>query len=479
MNTKPYNQKQQFLFPPRLQDFVPQEHDSHVINDIVEKLNFENFYDRVPDVGNPSYHPKLMIKIIFYGLSNGLTSSREIAKRCCTDTAYMFLAAMQSPNFRTISKFRLKYCDEIGDLFVQIVQLCHELGLISLKHISIDGTKIKANASASQLYDVERAKKEQKKLKEVISKKLEEMEAQDEAEDEVYGQNNSGYQLPEDIVNAEQRLKKLDELIEKLKGEREGKKRNIVDQEAEIQKTDFGKTSGYNGQVSVDSKHNVILAADVTDSPSDVHQLQPIVGQTINNLQGKVPEKVSCDAGYFSYDNLEYITGVTDGYLPDRIYQHQIKLGNLNGQSEFDKLSFQYNASEDVFICPAGAKAYPPEYVKYSGHNYPLVYTIKGRFRCFSCNYQQQGCTTFTSSNRTITITGQEHLVATMRSKLQSDLGKETYKMRKAIVETAFGALKQNFNFRVFSLRGFKKVQLEFKMWCIGYNLKKMILHGA
>jgi len=457
MNIRPYNQKQQFLFPPRLQDFVPQDHDSIVINDIVEKLSLEDFYRRIPEVGNPSYHPRLMVKIIFYALSGGLTSSREIAKRCCTDTAYMFLAAMQQPNFRTISKFRLKFADEIADLFVQIILLCQQLGLIGMEHISIDGTKIKANASGSQLYDMERAEKERTRLKAVISKKLEEMNVQDEADDEIYGAENSGYQLPDDIKDAEQRLKKLDKLIGKLEGERKGKKRNITDLDSEIQKTDFGKTSGYNGQVSVDSKHNVI----------------------VHNLQGQVPDKVSCDAGYLSYNNLEYITGITDGYMPDRIYQHQIKSGNMSGQSSFDKLNFDYNVDKDVFICPAGAKAYPPEYVKYSGHKYPLVYTIKGRYRCFTCNYQQQGCTTFKTTNRTITITGKEHLVAAMRSKLQSDSGKETYKMRKAIVETAFGALKHNFNLRSFSLRGIKKVQLEFKMWCIGYNLKKMILHGT
>jgi len=213
MNIRPYNQKQQFLFPPRLQDFVPQDHESIVINDIVEKFSLEDFYRRIPEVGNPSYHPKLMVKIIFYALSNGLTSSREIAKRCCTDTAYMFLAAMQQPNFRTISKFRLKYADEIANLFVQIILLCQQLGLISMEHISIDGTKIKANASGSQLYDMERAENERKRLKEAISTKLEEMNAQDIADDEIYGPENSGYQLPDDIKDAEQRLKKLDKLI--------------------------------------------------------------------------------------------------------------------------------------------------------------------------------------------------------------------------------------------------------------------------
>lgn len=478
MNVRPYNQKQQFLFPPRLQDFVPENHECHIINDVVEKFELKSFYRRIPEVGNPSFHPKLMIKVLFYALCNGLTSSREISKRCTTDTAYMYLAAMQKPNFRTISKFRVKYMEEIAELFVQIIQLCDELGLVSLSHIAIDGTKIKANASSNNLYDKKRAENEQEKLKKHLADKLEEMNVQDLAENEIYGEDNSGYELPDDLKTTEQRLKKLDKLIGQLEQEKPGKKRNLTDPESEIQQTDFGKTSGYNGQVSVDCKHNVIVAADVTDSPSDVHQLKPLVSQTASNMREQPFEKISCDAGYFSYDNLEYISKMADGYMPDRIYQHQIKIGNPSGQSPYDKLSFRYDNQEDVYICPAGAKAYPPGFVKYSGCRYPLVYTIKGAFRCFTCKYQNEGCSTFSTTNRTITVSGKEHLIVAMRSKLQSDQGKNIYKMRKAIVETAFGALKQNFKFRSFSLRGFKKVQLEFKMWCIGYNLKKIILHS-
>ena len=114
MNLRPYNQNQLFLFPPRLRDFVPEDHECHIINDVVEKFDLTGFYRCVPEVGNPSYHPKLMIKTLFYALCNGLTSSREISKRCVTDTAYMYLAAMQKPNFRTVSKFRVKYPEEIA-----------------------------------------------------------------------------------------------------------------------------------------------------------------------------------------------------------------------------------------------------------------------------------------------------------------------------------------------------------------------------
>jgi DDE family transposase len=252
----------------------------------------------------------------------------------------------------------------------------------------------------------------------------------------------------------------------------------LTDIEAEIQKTDFGKTSGYNGQVSTDSKHKVIVAADVTDSPSDVHQLKPMIEQTEDNT-GQMPKEVSADAGYSSYDNLQYLAEKTDGYMPDKVYQHQIKQGNKSGTSSFDKLSFRYLPKEDVYICPEGAKAYPPEWVKYCRKRpKALVYTVKGKRRCMLCEHSGRGCTSF-GTNRTITISGREHLISEMRCKLQSQKGKKKYSQRQYTVETVFGYLKRNMGLREFSLRGLKKVKLEFKLWCIGYNLKKIILHGT
>ena len=410
MNIRSYNQNQKFLFPPSLNDLLPDNHETHVINDVVEKLDLTSFYNKVPDVGNPSFHPKLMIKIIFYGLVQGITSSRVLARKCGSDVAYMFLAAMQKPDFRTICKFRVNNIDGLIELFAQVIMICKDLGLVGMEHISVDGSKFKANASAANLYDKKRAGRHLVKIEQEIKQRLEEMEQQDKLEDQEYGEDISGYEMPEELRDLDYRKKKLEQLIEKLENEKPGKKRNIVDTEAEIQKTDFGKTSGYNGQVSSDSMHKVIVAADVTDSPSDVHQLKPMVEQSESNT-GQVPKEVSADAGYSSYDNLEYLSDKTDGYVPDKIYQHQIKQGNPSGTSPFDKLKFQYLPEEDVYVCPEGAKAYPPGWVKYCKKRpRKLVYTIKGTWKCARCKHSDNGCTSF-GSNRTITISGREYLL--------------------------------------------------------------------
>jgi transposase len=199
MNVRPYDQKQNFLFLPNLKDFLPENHEAHVINDVIERFDLAAFYHKIPNVGNPSFHPKLLIKIIFYGLFEGVTSSRILAKKCSSDVGYMFLAAMQKPDFRTICKFHINNIDGLIDLFSQIVMICKDLGLVGLEHISIDGSKFKANASPANLYDKDRAKKHLDKIKHEIKKRLEEMAQQDKLEDSVYGENASGYEMPEEL----------------------------------------------------------------------------------------------------------------------------------------------------------------------------------------------------------------------------------------------------------------------------------------
>jgi transposase len=175
MNVRPYDQNQKLLLPHDLRDFLPPEHEVHMINDIIERFDLSCFYEAIPEVGNPSYHPRLMIKILFYGVVQGITSSRVVARKCCLDVAYMYLAAMQKPDFRTISKFRIRHLLRILSLFAQIVTICQDMGLVSMDHIAIDGTRLKANASASELFDRERARRHQDRLKDEIRQRLEHM----------------------------------------------------------------------------------------------------------------------------------------------------------------------------------------------------------------------------------------------------------------------------------------------------------------
>src|SRR4030042_1690432 len=179
LNVRSYNSKDKLLFPAAIGDYLSEGHLAWAIDDIVENLDLSCLYKRIPSVGNPSYHPKMMLKILFYGYATSNFSSRKIAKGTETDVAFIFLSGMQKPDFRTISDFRKNNAEELPKLFIQIVRLCNKLGLIKLGHISLDSTVIKANANRKRSRDKKALMEEEYALKEKIKKLLDSAQAVD------------------------------------------------------------------------------------------------------------------------------------------------------------------------------------------------------------------------------------------------------------------------------------------------------------
>lgn len=255
-NVRAYNQDQMQLFPPSIRSLIESDDLCLVVNDIVKTLDLSCLYEKISSEGNPAYHPAMMLKIYFYAYAKGIFSSRRIAQALKENIAFIFLAAWQRPNFRTISDFRKNNLRELGLLFSQIVELCRQLGMVKLGHIAIDGTKIKANASEASTYDRERIEKE-------IKRCLEKAEAFDQQEDALYGTDKTGDELPEDIRDPEKRIKKLKELKKKLDAGG-SEKINKTDPDAVFMKTTNGIKTSYNAQAAVDAEHQVIVAADVS-----------------------------------------------------------------------------------------------------------------------------------------------------------------------------------------------------------------------
>ena len=155
-NLRPYNQGQMALFPPSVRSLIEDDHLCMIVNDVVKELDLSCLYQKISSEGNPAYHPAMMLKILFYAYAKGIFSSRNIAQAVRENIPFIFLAAWQKPDFRTISDFRKNNLPELGLLFAQTVQLCNRLGMVKLGHVAIDGTKIKANASDAQTYDIRR-----------------------------------------------------------------------------------------------------------------------------------------------------------------------------------------------------------------------------------------------------------------------------------------------------------------------------------
>jgi transposase len=148
-----YSQSQGFLLPPSLDEFVPENHEARIINDVVDTMDLSPLLAKYEGGGAPAYHPAMMLKVIIYAYSRDIYSSRSIAQGLKADTAFMFLSGLQSPDFRTICLFRAEHADVLPDLYVEVVRLCASLGMVGLGHIAFDGTKLKANASVRQTRD--------------------------------------------------------------------------------------------------------------------------------------------------------------------------------------------------------------------------------------------------------------------------------------------------------------------------------------
>jgi transposase/IS5 family transposase len=349
---RPYDPDQVLLMAPVLQEWVPEGDLAHFVSDLVESgtLDLGAIYDSYEEErGFPPYDPRLMVKLLIYGYANGVMSSRKLERATFRDVAVRMLCADQHPDYRSIARFRKRHLDALGELFVQALALCKRAKLVGLGSLALDGTKLRANASRHKAMSYERMVKKETQLeaeiavlRENVDALLSEAERVDAEEDERFGPDRRGDELPEELQRREQRLAKIKEAKEALEAEAreaetarraeleaQGKKprrppngrdpfkprptaqRNFTDPESKIMKTADGSYHQcYSGQAIVDETAQVIVVAELSDEAADQRQLQPALEQLDENLQAidaKLPEGavLTADGGYFSEENVE------------------------------------------------------------------------------------------------------------------------------------------------------------------------------
>jgi len=463
-----YNQEQLMLLPLNIVEMIPQDHLVHGVSTLVERLDLSSIYQtyKNSEGGRPSYHPLMLIKVIFYAYAVGVRSSRKIAGRLESDIFFMYLAAKQRPDFRTISDFRKNHLEEIKELFQQIVVISMELGIAKIGHISIDGTKMRASAGRQKTKSKESLDKLEQEIEKEIEKMFDEAEEIDEEEDRLYG-DKRGDEMPKELHNKEDLIKKIEEAKKKLK-EKGWKRVNITDPDSRfMQDADGGIDMGYNAQVAVDDKTQVIVANDVTFEVNDHHQFIPLYEQVVDNTDKK-PEEVSADCGYANGKNYMYIEdNKIDAYLPDQMFDKEVDKEGTEKLGRYDRRNFIYNKDKDTLTCPEGKRLVFKTNQKKDG--------IKSRIyvgqECSDCRERAE-CTR--SSARYIKVSEVDGIIERMREKLLTDQGRQRYKKRLSTAEPVFGNLKKNFGYRDFQLRGLKKVRGEFQLICIAHNIKKI-----
>ena len=341
---RPYDPEQTFLMPASMKEWLPPDHLAYFISDVVDQLDLSEIMDcyNSEERGYPPYHPRMMVKVLLYAYCIGVPSSRKIAGKLEEDIAFRVLAANNTPDFRTISDFRKEHLKALAGLFLQVLKLCQKAGLVKLGHIALDGTKIKANASKHKAMSYQRMKEEEARLEAEITELLKSAEVTDEEEDRSYGKNKRGDELPKELAFRESRLKKIREAREALEAEarqeaeKNGKKddqdglpkdkaqRNFTDSESHIMPAPGGKyfIQAYNAQAAVDSAHQIIVAAETSNKPTDRGQAEPMMEKVKENT-GRLPRQMSADTGYFSSETVTALTekGI-DVYMPPNKIRH-------------------------------------------------------------------------------------------------------------------------------------------------------------
>lgn len=426
---RPYDPDQLLMMPPSVREWLPEDHVVYFVSDVVEMLDLSAIYDSYAEErGFPPYHPLLMTKLVAYGYVRGVRSSRKLARACLENVDFRVLAAGQQPDFRTIAAFRTRHLEALEGLFQQVLRLCEDAGLVSLSHVAVDSTKIRANASKHKAMSYARMERESERLRAEICRELEQWAANDAREDELYG-DRRGDEMPPHLVDRKKRLQVIEEAKAALEAEAREKakkrkrrpqerppkpepkaQRNFTDPDSRIMlSSDKAFIQAYSGQLVVDAGSQVIVSCEVTQTSADQGQLVPMVEQVEANT-GKRPKAASADGGYWVEKEIEALeAGGTEAFVAPRKYRH----------SEWRDRS-------------------PPR------GRIPKGLSAKER----------------------------------MDRKLRTKRGRAEYDKRKVTVEPVCGQIKTALGFRQFSLRGHRKVRGEWNLVSTAHNLLKLYRSG-
>jgi transposase len=418
-----YTPEQGALLPPSYEELIPKDDPVFFVREVVQQLDLGAFHRAYQaERGQPPYHPALMVGLFLYGAARGVYSSRRLAEACRRDVAFIYLVGRAQPDHHTIGEFRQRFTEELKELFGQVLLLCKEAGLVRLGHVSLDGTKVRANASKHKAMSYGRMLQKEPELAAQVERLVAEGQRQDAEDDATYGSEDDGLSMPPELRASERRLekiragkKRLEELARQKAVENgedpdkvvvaERAQTNFSDPDSRIMHTPDGFQQCYNAQAAVDAESQVIVAQEVSQAAPDVQRLRPMLQAIVDNT-GHFPNELTADAGY---------------------------------------------ASEQNFIALAEAD----------------VYAVVALRRYHRDEPPDADPAPQRSSDRWLHRN-------VMRDRLSTPQGKHVYKLRKQTAEPVFGQIKGARGFRQFLRRGLGAVAAEWSLLCTAHNLLKL-----
>ena len=433
------------LFPRSLEEYVNEEDSVRYIDTLVNEFDLSTIESKYSYNGRPAYSPKVLVKLLVYGKIRGMSSSRELAIACKENVRFMYLVQNEQPDFRTISMFRKEHLSELGELLKQTVRVGIDSGIIKLEHVSVDGSKIRANASAKSFRDKEKLEELLEKLELSLSKDV-------EAEFEDDGDDDGEPKLPKSLRGKEALKKRLKEALE-----RDKERVSSTDVDANFMKSKDGKHPCYNGQVAVDADSHMVVGATVSTVGADSSELRGML-EEIEATTGKNPKGVSADAGYRDTEGLVE--------LEKRNIDGAVAIQGVN-HKYFKLEDFNYDDKNDVYVCPAGQEL-EFSHSKQTGEE---VYISED---CSGCSFSSS-CIKKEGTNRSLKIHPNIATVQRMKERMEREDAKEMMKTRAQTVEIVFAWLKSHKKLRQFIYRGLNNVKNQWNFELAVVNIHRLV----
>ena len=452
--------RQQMLFPPSLEEYVPPDAPVRVYDAFVDALDFTGLGIVVDPgkVGSPQYDPRAMLKLLLYGYSYGLRSSRKLERECHYNVAFMWLTGGLQPDHKTIAEFRRKNKKALATVLKQCARLCIKLKLIEGNTLFVDGSGVRANAGISNSWDAKRCEKRLKTLDARITEILSECDSVDHHE----ADHGSLIQVQEELVDNVTLRSKVADILEQLNAESKNSI-NTTDNDCTKIHGRQGSHAGYNVQNVVDEKYGMIVSTDVVNDNNDLNQFAAQIEQA-NETLGKACETACGDCGYSDVDELEKIDAQNiNVVVPNQREAAKKELG------PFDVSKFSYDHEKDCYRCPAGEEL---KYRNTEAKRSRKVYRAAAS-TCRECCYF--GVCTTNKNGRKVTRLLKEELREKLSQQYQQPANQEIYRLRKQKVELPFGHMKHNLNFTGFSLRGLDGAKAEASLLSSCFNIVRMI----
>lgn len=449
------------LFPSSIEDYVKQDDPVRAYDAFVEALDFGELgvVLRPNKVGNSEYDPEAMLKLLVFGYSYGIRSSRKLERATYHNISFIWLMGGLKPDHKTIANFRKDNKAALKNVLKQCARLCIKLNLIEGNTLFVDGSKIRANASIKNTWTMEKCTHYLKDLDKHIESILFECDAVDKQEED----QPSLVKLPEELKDKETLKSEVKKIMQELKCENK-KSTNTVDPDCTRINSVHGSHAGFNAQIVVDEKHGLVVNTDVVNKNNDLEQFAEQINQA-NETMGKNCEVACADSGYANTEELKKI----DEQGIKVIVPTQRQASEIEPKP-FDKANFHYDSEKDCYTCPEG---YPLTYRYMDVRKQSKVYIILKKSICKKCCHI--GVCTKSKQGRKVTRLVNEEIRQKLEAQYEQSESQDVYKLRKQKAEIPFGHIKRNLGMNAFLLRGTDGVKAEMSILASCFNIARMI----